>query len=174
MNGIRENLMLEFAPNAIVPTGTKKLPKEIKLTCGESALVDEDDYDRLVKWKWCLGGWGKYLYAISCMKGKCISMHRFIMNTPKGLVVDHLDHNGLNNQKENLRNCTQAQNTQNMNRSKYRGVSWKKSEHKFVSKIGVNRKCIHLGYFSIPEEAARAYNVAALKYFGEGARLNKI
>ena len=174
MNGTQENLMFESAPNATVHIGTERPPREIPLTQGRVALVDEEDYAFLSQWNWYAIGQKNYPYVIRRSEGKTIHMHRLIMNTPRGFVVDHLDHNTLNNQKANLRNCTQAQNTQNMNLSKYQGVSWNKNEKKYTSKIGFNRKLIHLGYYTDPREAALAYNKAAIKYFGEEAKLNNI
>jgi len=146
--------------------------KEIPLTQGLMALVDDDDFEYLSQWKWTARGKGKYYYAIRIVNKKAVLMHRLIMGTPSELVVDHLDHNGLNNQKNNLRNCTQSQNTQNMIRSRYQGVSWNKNEQKYTSKIGVRRKLFHLGYFDTPLDAAIAYNKAAIKHFGEGAKVN--
>ena len=100
-------------------------------------------------------------------------MHREIMNTSKGLQVDHIDHNGLNNQRSNLRNCTASQNRMNKictSRSGYKGVSL--NEGLIQSRIKINGNTRHLGYFKTKELAAKAYDIAAKKYQGEFANLN--
>ena len=158
--------------------------KEIKLgKSGKVTIVDDEDYDYLMQWKW----FAHRSYATNdfyvCRKslkkdgirGKMIMMHRVIMNTPVGLVVDHINHNTLDNRKSNLRNCTISQNQMNRNPrgvSKYLGVGFKKQIGKFDAKIKVNKKAIHLMYSYDEKEAARAYDKAALKYYGEFANLN--
>jgi hypothetical protein len=92
-------------------------------------------------------------------------------------VVDHKDGNGLNNRRGNLRSCTRKQNAANRrlatnNKSGYKGVHWSKTRHKWVAQIGVDKKCINLGAFIDPWEAAQAYNTAALIEWGEFALLN--
>jgi hypothetical protein len=97
------------------------------------------------------------------------------MNTPPDLVVDHINHDRLDNRKCNLRNCTRSQNAQNMkDNGRYQGVHWNSDHKKYCSRIRVNIKRKHLGYFDTPEEAALCYNNAALKYYGEHARINKV
>jgi len=104
-------------------------------------------------------------------------MHRLIMNAPEGLVVDHIDRNGLNNRKCNLRLCTKAQNVQNSrprrNRSsKYKGVFWNKLNKKWSASIHKGDKRIYLGGFDDEIEAALAYDRKAAELFGEFAYLN--
>jgi len=104
-------------------------------------------------------------------------MHRYLTNCPKGLVVDHIDGNGLNNTKANLRICTQKQNACNTpghvgKSSKYKGVKKMKNSNKFRAAITNNRKYFHLGVFEDETEAARAYDEAARKYHKEFAYLN--
>ena len=151
--------------------------KRIPLTLGQFALVDDEDYDGLSKFKWCAHREGPRIYALRGVgvRGsyKIIRMHRQIMNAPEGMVVDHVDGNPLNNQKSNLRICTQAQN--NMNRrgpkpsskNRFRGVHFFKRTGAWTAQIGVNRKKIHLGYFATENDAAKAYSEANKKYFGE-------
>jgi hypothetical protein len=93
--------------------------KEISLTQGQVALVDDEDYDYLMQWKWHFYKGTHSHYAVCSLPRKNgkrtgFRMHRLIMNTPPDLVVDHIDHNGLNNQKSNLRNCTKCQNQANI------------------------------------------------------------
>lgn len=147
--------------------------KEIVLTQSKVALVDDEDYEYISQWNWYAmytrGSW----YAARCVRGRHIWMHREIMNTPTDLLVDHKDNNGLNNQRYNLRNCTQSVNIQNMrSRDGYRGVSYHRT--KYRSRIEVNGRQVYLGLFIHAKDAAKAYNTAATKYFGEFARLNII
>lgn len=106
-------------------------------------------------------------------------MHQLILFSPKPLEIDHVDGNGLNNQRMNLRICTHLQNTMNRKKSKgkssvFKGVVWNKEKNNWRARIRVNKKLIHLGYFFIEAEAAKIYNIAAVKYFKEFARLNKV
>lgn len=153
--------------------------KIIPLTQGKVALVDAKDFERLSQYKWCallkhpkIGYW----IATTTIENKKISMHRFIMNFPKNKEVDHKNHNGLDNQRCNLRICTHAENQQNKNVfkgiSKFKGVTKHKFARKWMSHIGFNCKSIHLGYFNSEIEAARAYDQAAVKCFGEFAYTN--
>jgi hypothetical protein len=103
-------------------------------------------------------------------------MHREIMNPPEGLVVDHIDHNGLNNRKSNLRICTRSQNQCNQYRfdgkSKYKGVAWFKRTRKWTAAVCLRGKRYRLGYFEREIDAAMAYDKAAKKYHREFACLN--
>jgi hypothetical protein len=107
--------------------------KKLNLSQGKVALVDDEDYEYLNQWKWYLSKTNKHEYAMRKTSRndpngrKTIMLHRVIMNTPNHLEVDHIDNNGLNNQKYNLRNCTGKNNRLNrvaMGTSKYLGVSW--------------------------------------------------
>lgn len=122
---------------------------------------------------------------------KPIKMHAYLMKTPKGMVTDHilngeefdkqypeLKYSGLLNIKSNLRVVTPQQNSMNRNTnygsSKYKGVRWDKGIKKWKAQIRINGKAKHLGYFTSEEEAAEAYNKAAVKLFGEHALINEI
>lgn len=146
--------------------------KEIKLTQGKVALVDDEDFEYLNQWKWHArrGNCGYTFYAgrqvrVFANKQKLIHLHVAILGNPqKGMVCDHIDGNGLNNQRINLRYVTIRQNTQNnvhrVKSSKYTGVSWDKKNLKWQSKIAVNGKCKALGRYVLEEEAFNVYRQA--------------
>jgi hypothetical protein len=162
--------------------------KEISLTQGKVALVDDSDYEYLNQWKWCASKARRTYYAFRRMEkdGKITvgTMHQFLMNQSKGLQVDHIDDNGLNNQRGNLRVCTNQENhmkTQiqrtakgNKKSSNYKGVSSIAGAGKWRARIHLNGNEKYLGRFSSERDAAVAYNDAANKLFGEYARLNNI
>jgi hypothetical protein len=158
--------------------------KEIELTRGFIAFVDDQDFDELNKFKWRVCIYGRNIYAERTSKRdhngkkKNIRMHRQVMRFPKGKVVDHRDHNGLNNQRANLRLCTVQQNALNNvgtpATSKFVGVCWNKSCKKWNAYISFNRKSINLGLYLNEEDAAIARNKKAIELFGEFANLNKI
>lgn len=154
--------------------------KTIKLTQGQSVLVDDLDYKYLNQFKWYPSIQKNTTYAIrnSKVNGKWITirMHREIMNTSKGMLTDHKDSDGLNNQRSNLRECSISENSRNKRPygiSKYLGVSWHPGSAKWMSAIQVNGKRKSLGYFDNEIEAAIMYNIAARKYYGEFANPNK-
>lgn len=106
-------------------------------------------------------------------------MHRIVMNAGKGKVIDHINGNGLDNQKKNLRECTHAENCKNMgqyasNTSGYKGVSWNKCRGMWQAYIKDNGKQRHLGYFPDVIQAAKAYNKASKKYYGKFGKPNVI
>lgn len=161
--------------------------KRIKLTQGKYTLIDDEDFEMVNKFKWhALKLRDKY-YAGSNLKVsenpakfKTLLLHRFIMNvTDKEIQVDHINHNGLNNQKYNLRKATFAQNRANKNSnknsaSKYVGVSKAATKGKWRAIIGKKTGNISLGTYKTEIEAALAYNEAAKIINGEFANLNKI
>lgn len=159
--------------------------KEIPLTQGKVALVDDEDYDFLMQWKWQATKTKCTWYAkrVSNNKDKhkngkrySILMHRVIMKAKLFYEVDHNpDHNGLNNQKHNLRIATRTQNkinTHKINSTGYRGVELNKYSKKFSAHIRINGKLKHLGVFETAIEAAKAYNNAAVQYHDKFAILN--
>lgn len=154
--------------------------KTIQLTQGMVAMVDDEDHERLSKHNWHTVKNGRTYYAGREVKvggkRKHIWMHREVITTTNGKIVDHSDGNGLNNQKQNLRECTIAQNSRNArtrsNKSGYKGVYLNTKVMRWHVQITVEKKRVCVGMFGTKEEAARAYNEAARKYHGEFARLN--
>jgi hypothetical protein len=158
--------------------------KEIILKQGFSALIDDDDFSRFENYKW-LWKYNCYSYGIAYyLKKVCkghyesILMHREIMGLKQhdGLVVDHINHNSLDNQKVNLRVCTQQQNSWNRKVSvkrRFKGVS-KVRVNTWLATITHNRKLYRLGFYDSELKAAKAYNIKAQKLFGEYACLNKL
>lgn len=138
-------------------------------------LLDDEDFDRVKQYKWFFHDDRGYIHG-QIAKGKNVYLHRFIMNPPKNMQIDHIDHNPLNNQKSNLRICTRSQNGAwarfNKNSTNYRGVT--KTPKGWRAEICKNKKKLHIGSFITPEEAALAYNKKALEFFGQFAKLNEI
>ncbi|MDP3066624.1 MAG: HNH endonuclease, partial [Methanobacteriaceae archaeon] len=133
--------------------------KKIELTQGKVALIDDEDYDWLSQWKWCARK-GKHTYYATRNvylgifdgkeKTKTIWMHRLVAGTREGFVTDHVDGDGLNNQRENLRECSNRQNMQNQRKSgtsRFPGIYWNKVAKKWIAQIRVNGKRKFLGYF---------------------------
>lgn len=160
--------------------------KEIKLTQGKVAIVDDDDYDELTKHSW-QAYWskkGKRFYARRTFRvngeRKVSSMHRQILGlTDRKIKCDHKDNDGLNNQRSNLRSATSQQNSFNRKKnlgcsSKYKGVTWVNDRNKWRAYIIIDGKQKYLGIFSDEIEAAKIYNENAKKYFGIFASLNDI
>jgi hypothetical protein len=161
--------------------GMESLTREIPLTEGFIALVDEDDYEKAISIRWYLEKrvpWTPYAmgHPLKHDRQKTIRMHRFIMDAKQGQVVDHINGNGLDNRKENLRFCTLAQNHFNQVKtrgvSKYKGVYWHKPAKKWCANIHYNGKTTGLGLFIDEDDAARAYDTVAKELFGEFANLN--
>jgi len=154
--------------------------KLLKLTKGKQTLIDDCDYEQVSKFKWRVlhRKYSKNYYVVRNHGG--IILHREILGLTKGdgKEVDHINHNGLDNRRINLRVCTHKENehnqyTQNrLKSSKFKGVDWHKNTQKFRARIKFNSKKIHLGFFFSEIEAAKAYDEAAVKYFGEFAYLN--
>jgi hypothetical protein len=155
--------------------------KEIPLNHGHIALVDDADFESVSQFKWTALPHHRTVYAIRKV-GKTIQrMHRFIMELSDPAVqVDHRDHDGLNNQRGNLRPATNAQNRSNGRKpatghtSRFKGVYWNKKDGKFRAQIKVLQLNIYLGLFDQEIDAARAYNKAAVRHFGEFAQLNDV
>ncbi|MDD5010925.1 MAG: AP2 domain-containing protein [Phycisphaerae bacterium] len=143
------------------------------------AKVDPEDYEKLAEDDWqYYENKSKNRYAVQMEVRKIVYMHRVIMNAPAGYLVDHRNGDGLDNRKSNLRLATQAENSRNKRKtkkavtSKYKGVSLRKKENKWVAHIDYQGRRIHLGFFKNEEDAAKAYDEAAKLYHGEFASLN--
>lgn len=160
-------------PPSFIKRDTEEVSmKEIKLTQGKVALVDDEDYEKLLKYKWYAHNNNGRFYVIGTGK---IKMHRKILNPPDDMYIDHIDHNGLNNQKSNLRLCNKSQNNQNLvSKRKYKGVYYRGNRIGYQSTIGYKGEQHYLGCFKSEIDAAKAYNDAAIKYFGDFANLNII
>ena len=155
--------------------------RHIPLTKGKFTVVDPDDFETLSKCKWHVTKNGNTFYAkrnAPTRKNTTpIYMHRCIIKVPPGHVVDHINHNGLDNRKANLRPATRAQNNRHSKKrrntsSKYKGVNWYSREKRFVAKITTDGNTVTLGYFKDEIQAAKAYDKAAKKYHKEFAYLN--
>lgn len=152
------------------------------LTKGQVAIVDDEDYEFLSQWKWTFD---RYAYRMRSRQGKKRpwQMHRAVMervlegDIPKGYDIDHIDGDGLNNRRGNLRLATRSQNLQNRvgnakATSKYKGVFWLTRNRKWQASIKIGPKRTYIGLFANEEDAARAYDEKAREAFGEFARLN--
>ena len=160
--------------------------KRIPLTQGKFALVDDADYTWLNRWKWFAmqmrGNFYAYRGGLSFLGTTMfISMHRQILGLEDGdsQQGDHLNHNTLDNRRDNIRICTISQNQMNRKvnsegSSIYKGVTWHKRAKKWTSQIVVGRKLKYLGLFTSERTAAFAYNLAAKKHFKKFACLNQI
>jgi len=156
--------------------------RKIPLTQGKYAIVDPEDYEELAKYNWYAKRCERRFYAerwdSSGIKGIGVKMHQVIMGTAEGKVIDHINHNGLNNRKANLRFATTQQNTWNKRKQKgnyssqYKGVHLVKSEKKWRAVITCNGSQIYIGRFDDEKAAAMAYDAKAKELFGEYASLN--
>jgi len=147
--------------------------REIQLTQGKIALVDNADFEWLNRWDWHAKRDHNTWYA--CRMG--VLMHRFLLDADEEIKVDHKDQNGLNNQRSNLRLATTQQNNHNRSKNRhsvsiYKGVTWHSRDKIWIARITFNSQVHHLGSFVNEIDAAIAYDTAAIIYFGSFARLN--
>jgi len=154
--------------------------KQIPLTKGKFATVDDDMYEYLMQWKWYCSTSGRAVRTERHGKNQImIYMHRVIAKTPEGMECDHKNMNPLYNCRENLRNCSRSENSANKNKystntSGYKGVTWSKGMRKWKAQITVNYKNTVIGYFEKIEDAVNAYNEAAKERFGNFSRVNEV
>jgi hypothetical protein len=158
--------------------------RKIYLGLGRFTIVEPRDYYLIRRFKWFVHGNGSNLYAARSaltddLRSRIIYLHRQLMSPPAGLVVDHRNCDSLDNRRANLRVVTQAVNMRNRRKrkntsSRYIGVHFDKQRNKWSVHIRYNGRKIWLGRFDDESEAARAYDAAAKKYFGEIVRLNNV
>lgn len=164
------------------------MTKQIPLTQGKFAIVDDEDFERVNQFKWAAQRTPsdeKYWVAFRSIgtggrrnkKTVRVLMHRFILDAPKGKIVDHINGNPLDNRRSNMRLCTARESRCNTrvsrrNQSGYKGVHCCRPKPFYYAAIYINGKNKHFGHFRTPEEAARVYDEKAKEYFGEFAWLN--
>lgn len=155
----------------------------VRTTRGKHVVIDVDDFEFVSSRTWRIHlGWNNTPYATTSVEiGERLrsrSIHRLLMNPPSGMVVDHRNRNTLDNRRQNLRICTRTENTRNRvsrtGTSIYKGVFWVAVRSRWVAKLLHDKKQVWLGAYQTEEEAAEAYNRAAVHYFGEFACLNCI
>jgi hypothetical protein len=162
--------------------------KEIPLTKGYVALVDDEDFERVSAFKWqalelSRTDGSKRVYGYRCpptpdrKSSVAVFLHRFILNAPKGVYVDHRDHDGLNCTRSNIRLCTQSQNMGNLRRSNtntsgYKGVSFDKRAGRYRAQISRKNRTVFIGYSDDPIFAAHMYDAAARHLHGSFALTN--
>lgn len=149
--------------------------------CGYKVLIDEEDYEKVMRFSWFVDKTNLnqgLIYFCHGTTSEKMRLHRYILGCIKNdkNEVDHKNGNTLDNRKQNLRVCSHSQNSKNAKRSKnnktgYKGVSWHKRDCCYQARIGVNMKRVHLGYYNTPEEAYAAYCEASKKYHGEYGRV---
>lgn len=155
--------------------------KEIELFgkhgLGKVALVDDESYESLCQYRWNAQPGGETFYASASIHGQSVFMHKLILDLPSSQKVDHVNGNGLDNQKHNLRPCTHAENMRNRRKykitlSKYLGVTWNKQDKKWRARVEKDGENYSAGQYFIEEQAAYARDLKAKELFGEFACLN--
>lgn len=151
---------------------------------GKYVLVDKEDFDRVRQYTWWLGTknlrpatdiWDK-----TTKKSKRVLLSRFILNPVKGMVVDHINGDPLDNRRANLRVCSFKENQRNRtvlnknNTSGFRGVSWDRFRNMWVAQLSFNRKHIYLGRYKDKKDARKAVKMAILKRHGDYANINNV
>jgi hypothetical protein len=148
----------------------------IDLTQDKIALIDAADLEWLSAYRWQAVRHGHLWYAVRRHGHSHRKMHREILDAPAGITVDHINGDGLDNRRHNLRLATPQQQNQNRRTRKgvsvHKGVVWHERDQKWQAQIWLNGKYIYLGSFNDEIEAARAYNEAARAMFGEFAHVN--
>lgn len=158
----------------------KTIPLGGKVAAGRVALIDDEDCELVAGYGWCAARIGRTLYAQAYVRGSgaaapvYVRMHKLITGWPQ---TDHINGNGLDNRRANLRPASQAQNQANQRprrggSSQYKGVYWHPSAQKWAANIQVSGRARYLGVFIAEEDAARAYDAAATEAFGSYAFLN--
>lgn len=157
--------------------------RTIELTQGKVALVDDEDFDQVSAFRWSArknrNSDTYYAVRTDRTSGKrTVLMHRFLLHAQNSVEVDHINGNGLDCRRVNLRLATHSENQRNAarrsdNTSGFKGVTWNKQISKWRAYIKVDGDQVHLGYFTSKAAARNAYDEAAIRHFGEFARTNK-
>lgn len=164
-----------------MPAPDNKSGKRVPLTQGKYAIVDEEDYPYVIRFRWIArqrGNSGVFEAAATIAEGVgTVLLHRFILGDWPEVEIDHIDGDPLNNRRSNLRFCTRAQNARNQLKRKngssdFKGVPWNKRNQKWQAHIRVDGRLKALGYFNDPVAAAKVCDKAARRYFGTFANLN--
>lgn len=139
--------------------------------------VDDDAPNIVFSARWCVSKKGRNFYVVNSRSGKYL--HDFLITKANGQRIDHIDGNTLNNKKDNLRACSHSENIRNAGKKKnntsgFKGVFAHKTSGRWFAQLKYNYKSIKLGYYDTKEEAARAYNAGAIKYYGAFASLNEV
>jgi len=155
--------------------------KILKLNQGKEVLIDDEDFDRVNLYRWSVQKRKNGFRAMRKPKpgeDQNIYLHRYILNVPRGLEIDHINHNQLDNRRSNLRIVSHRQNLQsrrgNLKKSiKFKGVSFNRRYLRpFISQITFENRNVYLGCYQNAIEAAKAYDSKAREFFGEFAYLN--
>ncbi len=152
--------------------------KTLELTQGQVAVIDDTDFDNLKAFNWFAVKDRDRWYAATSIvrddgKRQLLRMHRFVADAPAEMQVDHINGNGLDNRRSNLRVCTHQENQWNRQAAPrnsttgLQGVNYNKANKNFRAAIKHNKKSIHLGVFSTKEAAFEAYKAASIKFKGE-------
>ena len=158
----------------------KRIKLSGKLGNGKFVIVDDKDFLLLNTHSWFLAQSG-YAFAHPLnthIDTPLVSMHRLILNPPKGFFIDHINRNKLDNRRCNLRIASKGQNSMNRPKQKgkyssiYKGAIWDKGNNRWRSRISLNQKVIYIGVFKTAIEAAKAYDLKAKELFGEFAVVN--
>ena len=160
----------------------RTIPLSGKHAKDREVLISKEDYDLVSKFSWYLNIQG---YAVNTQrikgtkKKKMIYMHRLIMGLDKKLIVDHINHDTIDNRRENLRLCTYSENLCNKkpepnSKSSFKGVTWSVRDSKWVVQIWKDGRSFYYGYHENEIDAAKAYNEAAKEHHGEYAYLNDL
>lgn len=167
-----------------IPQPVKKpvvdpVERSIPITQGKHAIVDAGDFEKLMGYTWCAHKKKNGFWAVTRFSGSStpVGMHRILMDCPSGFEVDHIDGDGLNNRRRNLRVCSHAENMKNIRLSKtntsgFKGVSLYRGRRKWAAKISHKDVTKPLGEFEVKEHAAMAYDYAAMAICGEFALTN--
>lgn len=163
------------------PAKIDTTPVRVALGYNKYALIDAEDAVLVIQYRWSALRVKDITYAATTVrdgkKTRTLYLHALLMNPPDGMEPDHIDGDGLNNSRSNLRLSTHSQNCCNRRRRRgvktpFKGVGRQAGQKNWTARICVNYRKIYLGQFPTAEEAARAYDRAALEHHGEFARLN--